>query len=228
MGNLSQPTARLIPATPSSLWSLGMPPECMNDFVVTLLRSHFADANNIVDPTLQSLVWLSAGSQPPIRTDPSSPIAIEPQDNWNPALVESRPAIVVKDHAWVPQRQGIDGGRFMGGGDRSGAETFMCIYNSSVTIFCVHSSSKAAKLLGTEVTRELVQFASEIRRQLGLIRFAVLERGECAILEESRQNQVVPVSVAYQAGEEWRLEPQAARLRQVILDITTRPYRPPY
>lgn len=210
-----EPIPRLILPDPPAIWSLGMPPEIMTEFLVAFLRAHFADANNIVDPTFRSLVW---------SADPSTPIAILAQDDWDPNLIELRPGLVVKDHAWRPQRIGIND-EHLGGLDPTGNAQFSCIYNSSNTIFCIAGTPKEAKRLGTEVTRELVQYASPIREHLGLIRFVVSERSECSILEESRQNYAVPVVVAYQAGETWKLEPQVPRLRKIILAVTANQYR---
>lgn len=212
-----EPKARVVHPVPSVPWSAGMPPEVMTDFLVAFLRAHFADPANIEDATLRQLVWAD---------DPGSPIGIESVDRWDPRLVELRPGLIVKDHGWRPQRISIND-QFVGGMAPDGSDEHAILFNSSNTVFCIGEEPKAAKRLSTEVTRELVKFAPLIRRELGLVRFVVVERGDCSILEESSQNYVVPVVVAYQSGEQWRITPQVSRLRKIILQVTTKLYGQP-
>lgn len=202
---------------PPAMWSLGMPPEVMTSFLVNLLRQHFSDASNVVDPAFRDRIWLADAGRPG-KSDPASPIAIDSIDVWDPALVGIRPAIIVKDHAWTPIRAGIaDVNQGFYAAD--GSDTYTCTFRSSNTAFGVANEPLEAKRLATEVARELVQFSEEIRRHCGLTRFVVVERGECFTLEESRQHFGVPVTVAYEAQGSWTIRKQGPAIRKVLLSI---------
>jgi hypothetical protein len=49
------------------------------------------------------------------------------------------------------------------------------------------------------------------------MRFAVAEVGELAILEEGRQNYVVPITVAYTVQEFWLIRQEAPKVNRIDL-----------
>jgi hypothetical protein len=204
------PVPSLSNPDPSATCSLGMPPELMVGTMVQLIRAHFADPANIVDPILRERVWLPT---------PDTGIVVESIDHFATALIEARPAIIVKDHAVQPVRDGI-AGRMMMTFAQDGQDRYGIRYNSSVTFFCIADTSKAAKHLATEVLDELVQFSDPIRESLKLIRFVVVERGEAFTIEESKQHFAVPITVAYQVMRTWVVERQSPRIKRFLLHIS--------
>lgn len=213
-----QTPPRVIPADPSAIWSLGMPPEIMTGFMVNFLREHFLDATHIVDPTFRDRIW-KADPRQVAWTDSGSPILIESIDRFDPNLIEARPALIVKDHGWKPTRMGI-ANKHMWTNPGDGTSTFACLYQSAITVFAIAGESKEAKKLSTEVLRQIIQFEDVIRCELRLVRFMVVERGDCFKIEESTANSAVPISIAYMAEETWALKPQAARVKRIVFNMT--------
>lgn len=172
--------------------------------------------SRVVDPTFRDVPWAPDPAEP-WKSGPGG-IAIEAQDAWHRDLVERRPALIVKDHALRPVRSGI-ADRLESTRSRDGFDRYATPLNSSNTVVCISGSPRSAKRLATEVTRELVQFSDAIRRNLGLVRFQVLERGETAVLEESRRNFAAPVTIAWQIQETWVVREQVPVLTKVLTSV---------
>lgn len=213
-----EPKLKIVPPEPSALWANGMAPEVMTTFLVWTLRAHFGDPACVVDPVFRDVPWTPDPNEP-WASGPTG-IAIESQDRWHPALVERRPAIIVKDHALRPVRQGL-ADRMEGTRAADGFDRYATMLESSNTALCVAGAPLACKRLATEVSRLLVQFSDAIRRQVGLVRFAVAERGETGELRESQTHFATPVSVAWQTLETWVVREQTPTLAKILLDVTT-------
>lgn len=205
----------IVTPDPSAVCSVGVPPEVMTGVLAQLLRAHFSEPDQIVDERLRDLVWADA---------PSSPILVETIDAFHPDKVGVRPALIVRDHGVKPVRAGI-ADRMDGTFAADGQDRFMSLLNSSCTVFCMAGASLEAKQLATEVLDELVMFSEPIRTALALVRFVVLDRSDCFIVEESKQHFAVPITIAYQYTRSWKLAPITPRIRKFVLNITTTPYQ---
>src|SRR5690606_5806220 len=123
----------------------------------------------------------------------------------------TRPAIIVKQNSVMNTRAGIDD-RMMGEHDKTGVEYFATYWVGSHTLFAIGANGTQVGMLASEVQRELTEFASVIRSELGLHQFRVLQLGDMRLLEESQQNWTCPVTVGYAYEERWKLRQRAPRI----------------
>jgi hypothetical protein len=72
-----------------------------------------------------------------------------------------------------------------------------------MTIFSVGRTAAEAEVLAEEVCMSLRQFAPNIRQDLQLMRFSVLEIGPAGKLSESQEHFAVPVTFGYGYWERW-------------------------
>jgi hypothetical protein len=169
----------------------------MTGWLRTLLAGHF-QAGNLSDESqsIQRLIWT------PLNT---TGIKIESITRWDPSTAEKRAALIIKRNGWKRVKLGI--------GDRVGVnakqqEIKGNAWMGSHTTFCIAADGAEAEKLGAEVFNYFNQFSQAIRATLNLLRFEVTEVGELLIVEEARQNYVVPVVVAYAFEEQWLLNPE--------------------
>lgn len=170
---------------------------------------HFGVPGQIQFGDLRSFIW---------KPDDTTGILIEMIERWRGDLVEKRPAIIIKQNTTTNLRLAI--GDKVVGIDERGMERFSTFWIGSHTLFCIHGSGAGAKILAAEVSRELCQFSQVLLRELSLLkRWAVMERGAVAEIEEARESFVVPVTVAWAYEESWTLNLESLKLRKVPLQI---------
>jgi len=185
----------------NSLCELGPRPLVMQGWLRLWLTGHFQKANlEDQDQTIQKMLW---------RPDATTGIMIESNTRWVPELTELRPAVILKRGAWRRIRLGI-ADRMLGYFQIDGQEVYANLWQGSHTLFCGEVEKLAA-----EVYRELNEFGPAFREVLNLMRFEVTEVGEIMILEEARQNFVVPVVVAYAFTEQWHLNREVPVMRRI-------------
>jgi hypothetical protein len=192
---------------PASICALMPRPQVVQGLLVSWMRTHFSEAPNIEDPALSSTLWAADVRQ--------TGIAIDSVYKWQPAMTEFRPGIFIKRGAWKILRLGIDDRRM--GTTASGYRQYSTFIQGTHTLFCVSSAPAECEILGAEVLRELIEFGPVIRQAYGFLKFQVMEGGEVSILEEARQNFILPISVAYAAEESWEITQQAPPLKSVKL-----------
>lgn len=200
-------------ATVPTLRSLGPLPFVMTGFLVQSLRAHFVSLANLTDRALAldntQFLWTPG---------PQSPVMIESFTNYDPTKIEHRPTLVVKRNNFKSQRLGINN-QMMLTQPNNGQNQYANAFLGSHTVFCLSGKGPEAERLGAEVFCELLEFSSVIRQTLNLLRFEVMEVGDLAILEESSENFVVPVNVAYAFEHAWVLRPSSPRLRKIDLSV---------
>lgn len=191
----------------SGQWKhFGMQRSMLTGIIISQLRQHFSVLEN-VDPRL-------AGSDiPPLyNPDIGSGVLIESIYRWFEAMVEKRPAIIVKPNAetvvrYAMQdkiRQTVEGNTHYGN-----------IWVGSHTVFCLHKSGLAADNLSVEVKRELAQFAPAMVEEFGLFKFQCTEVGSVSKIEESNEGFVVPVTVGWAYHMGWILSRESHKLTHI-------------
>lgn len=175
-------------------------PLLVTGILVQWLRKHFGSPWNIEDPLFKDVIW-----SPDLA---STGIIIDSVFKWNPAQTEGRPSIVIKRGPWRALNLGINNQKLpstSGSGaccfDNIGA--YNLLYQGSHTIFCIAGESAEVEILAAEVYREIAQLGPIIRPFFSFLRFQLADVGEPAILEESTENFVVPVTVSYGVQDIW-------------------------
>lgn len=191
----------------------GWRPYSLTKLLVSILRSHFSNANFIEDSNLKNYLWNSADT---------TGILIDPISRWRPTTTEKRPSIVIKRNSAKVIRQGINDKLMMGIGPEGTKDYYATFLQGSHTIFCVAGESAETENLAAEVYRELIEFGPIIRKIMNLHKFIMTEIGELAILEEATENFVVPISLAYAFEEAWEItEPISSKLKRIVLTLET-------
>lgn len=197
----------------SALCSLGHSPRLMTGIIRQLLLQYFTDEENVRNAHLRQFLrdngtW-SAGVD--------SGLYIESLLRWRPELTESRPALVIKEGDWDWTRVGI--GDAAGEDWRTGKESFYGLWKGSHTVFAIGNEGAETQILAAEVADLLLFYAPVIAEQMNLQRFVPLQMGAPAALQESTENYVIPVSVAYIVERQWYTLPDAPRLKRIVFDV---------
>ena len=194
----------------NSLCELGPRPLVATGWFRLLLAGHFQPGNlEDTSETIGKMLW---------KPDNTTGIMIESITRWVPELTEKRPAVIIKRNGWRRLRLGI-GDKMFGPGDPAGQEFFANAWQGSHTLFCIAGKGAETEKLAAEVYREMNEFGPAIRATLDLLRFEVTEVGELMLLEEARQNFVVPVVVAYAFVESWQLQDSSPPLTGIDLAL---------
>jgi hypothetical protein len=218
VSNPSRPTSYLDGI--SSLAVTGLQPQIITGIFLQVLREHFISADRIENEYLKGCVWV-AKDDDPVTPDPErTKILIDPIYRWNRTLTQKRPGIIVKRGAQQPQRVGIGMNRTFGLGAEDLPEAgskYSLFYQGSHSMLCVATDGGVAEILSTEVARHLTQFAPVIRKEFRFKEFELVQLGEIGVLEEEKENYVVPVVIKYSYENNWRLTKQEPRLKSVVL-----------
>jgi hypothetical protein len=183
----------------------------MTGFIKQVLTQHFCDTENILNSAVRADTVNRGGYS---ASNPSS-LLIEVLEKWlQGQRSESRPALLIKSHAWESSRVGL--GNRAGGNTLTGEEFFYCHWTGSHTIFALANNGLEAQNLATEIAKVLLYHASTIQQELGLLRFVPVSIGEIAAVKESKENYVVPMTVAYVVPDSWTLTPDAPRLKRIV------------
>jgi len=199
--------ANMKPPTPSALCSMGWRPIMITGLLRDMLARHFSSPLQIEENDLRHLVW---------REDERTGILIESIHRWRGDLVEKRPAVIIKANGRQNVRWGIQD---YAGADGQGNKQYQTFWVGSHTLFCIHGSGASTDILATEVQRELGQFHPIITSYLNLYNWQVTEVGGVAMLAEAKDSFVIPVTVAWNYTEMWKINLEALKLRKVALDI---------
>jgi hypothetical protein len=191
----------------SSLCEKGWQPLLLTGMLRDMLARHFAEATNIESDDLRRYIW-----QDSVETG----ILIESVHRWRGDLVEKRPAILIKRNSMRNRRFAIAD---LSGLTGQGFDVHTNLWVGSHTLFCIHGTGASVEILATEVQRTLNGFAPVIRQYLGLHKFAVMEVGAISEVEESSENFIVPVTVAWVYEETWELRLQSLPIRRIPLSI---------
>jgi len=194
----------------SALCSYGMTPLVMQGALRQTLMQHFANPDNILNKTLRNALRRDGVWNPGATTG----IAIESIHKWRPELTESRPGIVLQEGEWQWRRMGI--GDQAGKDYRSGRQFFGGLWQGTHTLFAVHNYGAEAQILAWEVAKILLWFSREIEKSLGLHRFIPVSVGKVSALQESTENYVAPIVVAYVVADSWYLQEEAPRLKRIV------------
>lgn len=197
-----------------ALCSFGLTPRAMTGFIVQIMRQHFCDATNIHNHFLRGVlqkhgVW-NAGE--------TTGLYVEDVAVWRPELTEARPAIVTKEGDWQWRRVGI--GDQAGQTWQTGKQFFGGLWQGTHTVFALGNEPAETQILGNEVAKVLLWYSQRIMADLGLHRFVMVSIGALRKLKESKDNYVVPISIAYVKWESWSLQEEAPRLKRIVLDVT--------
>jgi len=199
----------------SAVCSYGMRPHVVTGLLRQLLTAHFADTDNIEEPTLRRRLEETGPWKKDENGSNGSGLQIESITRWKPATTDKRPAIIIKRNAWKWQRIGI--GDISGVNAFEGSTSYTGLWEGSHTLYCLAELGVEAELLTMEVVRFLAHFSPWIVSQMNFKRFFVTEVGGVGEVQEVVEGYAVPVTVAYVAEESWALQLAAPRLKRITL-----------
>lgn len=190
---------------------LGMQRRMLTGIIRSLLISHYSVESNI---SSEANNW----SKPPVWTPgDDTGILIETIHNWRESVVQKRPAVIIKPNAEVMLRIAIDDKVSR---DREGNSHYSNVWVGSHTVFCIHGTGAAAEILYDETKSELSQFAPVVRENFQLLKFQCTEGGAIYELEESTENFVVPITIAWAYQMQWMIRREAHKLAHIDFSFT--------
>lgn len=190
-------------------------PVGVTEFLCGLLGMYFSDVGNITSEIVRKMVTREGGWSVDNNTSGKGVLFIAPIGKFDPANVENRPAIVVKDNDWNWKSPVI--GMAVGADMYSGKLDYYIEAECSHTVFAIANEYAECQILGFEVTRMLLYNIQQLRSS-GLAGFVVVQTGQVSELKESTENYVVPVSVAYTIQHTWQQQEEAPLLKTIDMD----------
>lgn len=174
-----------------------------------LLIHHFGDPRNVIDSQVRKYLESQNWSE-----DAPTGIYIEAVSRWRPEMVETRPAVLIKEGAWRWRRLGANNAVDVD--ILREVRKFIGLWQGSHTLFCVSRQGAEAQNIAMETARVLQWYSSEIADQFRLQNFTVLQIGALSALKESKENYAVPVVVGYVVEEAWQLQADAPRFQRLV------------
>ena len=197
--------------------SLGPRPQIMTGLFVSLLRQHFASADNIESAIFQARLFRNGPDE-----DGSTSVLIEDATVWTPGRTQLRPGIIIKRNGWEHQKRfTLDS---TSGIDDQGNVQYTKLWRGSHTIFCIGREGAETEILVAETYRFLMHFGMVFRHYFGLLQFELLQIDALSMLEEEPENFVVPITVGYGWAESWTVQENIATLRDIRLSDIFRTY----
>lgn len=205
----------------SNLCTLGPRPQIMTGLLMSLLREHFASADNIEHAVFRQRLFTKVAG-----AEDTTGIMIEDASVWTPNRSGKRPAILVKRNAWEHQKRlTLDASA---GTTDAGDPQYVKLWRGSHTIFCVAKSCGEVETLVAETYRFFMHFGPVIMEWFNLLMFELLEVGAPAMVDEANQYWAVPITIAYGWDELWTVRQWMPVLKDVRLsDVFAAYYDPP-
>lgn len=204
---------------PSALCSFGARTQGITGFLRQVFAQHLCDPDNIENPFLRRKLMKLGPWKPDEPDNPNfkpGGIQIESVMRWKPETTEQRPAIIIKRHAWKWVSR-IIGDNVKGDNFPDQMETYVGWWQGSHTIFAISREGAEAEQLGFEVARILILYREMLQTNMHLDRFVLVQVDEVKEIEEATENYAVPVTVAYEAQENWRLVQNVPRLKSIVI-----------
>lgn len=194
----------------SHLCSLGPRPQIMTGLFLSLLRDHFASADNIEHAVFRERLFTRTSD-----TEDSTGILIEDATVWTPTRTQKRPAIIVKRNGWKHlKRLTLDSAT---GKTAEGHTTYVKLWRGSHTLFCLAPNGAEAEVLTAETYRFLMHFGPVFRQYFRLLQWELVDVGSLSNVEEAIKHYAVPITVAYGWDESWLIREHVPPLRDVRL-----------
>jgi hypothetical protein len=189
----------------SSLCSLGPRPQIMTGLFVTLMRNHFADADNIEHAIFRSKLFVAGAT---------TGVLIDDATVWTPDRTQKRPAIIVRRNKWMHLKR-LTG--FSTGTTEDGFSEHVKLWRGSHTLFCMAPEGAEAEILAAESYRFLMHFGPIFRKYFKLLMFELLEVGALSQVAEVNNLYVVPITIGYGWDEKWHIRTHAPPLGDIRL-----------
>lgn len=198
----------------SNLCSLGPRPQIITGLFLTLLRRHFADADNIEHRVFRDRLY-TQGTMLDDTADDSTGILIEDATVWTPSRTGKRPSIIVKRNAWQQEKRfSFDS---QATATEEGHPQYVKVWRGSHTLFCISKSGAETEILTAEAYRFLMHFSPIFRHYFNLLLFEVLEVGGLGQLDEATKRYVVPLTIGYGWSDSWTLIQHVPTIRDIRL-----------
>ena len=199
-----------------------MRPAVITGVLRQLLAQHFADPSNLDNPFLRRKLeelgpWVETD---PRGNGPRPGIQIESATRWKPDQTEGRPAVIIKRNDWNWVSKIIED-RVMGDATEDQFEQYVGWWKGSHTLFALADEGAEAEYLGTEIAKLMVWYRSQIRQAFNLDRFVLVGVGALVEVEEATENYAVPVTVAYEAQENWKMLQNVPRLKRIVISASS-------
>ena len=198
---------------PRTFCRLRFSPLLATGVILDLLREHFGNPSAIVDPMLLSYVW---------RGDGTTGMMIETCTNDAIALIQMRPAILIRRNAVQTKREGINDAILSCSGERG--RDYVVTLHGSHTVFCIATKPGHTESLANETAMYLLQAAPQIRGNLCFKgEFKLEEIGALGVIDGLGGQYVIPVTFSYVTDFAWSIAPDTPMLRYIDVKMLLNP-----
>lgn len=179
-------------------------------FIIDCLRQLFSNSRNLMHPQLKEFFWAPEFTDNPLKAPYQ--VVVEDAFNFDINKAGIRPAVLVKAGTWQENKLVI-------GDNGMSGNTYHKRINGQHSIQVVGKSIAQAELLARETHGYLSHFGPLLRELVNLVKWEVPGIQEPTKLEESSENVVIQINVAYELIYSWDLQPETSRLlRQIIVN----------
>lgn len=159
----------------------------INGILMTILTNHFANAKNIINPTLRPYTW---------DTTASSPLTITTEEDWEAESINRKPSLILSRQAVVVDKVAIGDRKQSGRID--GIVEYAVLMKGSHVIKCKHVAGRPTDDLAFETAALLIRACPFIRAFLGLTEMRVTYiGGKEQVDKDSDLTYFVPVTVPW-------------------------------
>lgn len=189
-------------------------PPMVDGVLLNLLRQLYSDPEYHFSPYIAGLLRKHGHWQ---EGNPST-IVIEEWMKFDPAAMEARPGIFVRDLSLQRQPVGLSGDQYSE--DLStGITSHWNFWRGSVMAMHVANNTTEAKFLAWQSAKSLTEISKVVTTQTSLGEFSVAQVGEARPLKESQKHFAAPVVLNYTCPHSWDLQPDLPRLKFVGFEV---------
>jgi hypothetical protein len=186
-------------------------PYILTGLFIQFTRSHFADADNIINDKFKGYIW---------DTTADSKIKIDAAYKWDPTHVQQRPSIFIKREAvQVNDKYNLGHGKHLSHVNLNGSHTgadYSLFVQGGHTIICVGQTAAEAENLGFEVFFKYLQYRDVLKKEGNLGSLNIAGIGPVQKVDENKENWSVTISLSWIYAHEWTLYQEAPILKKVV------------
>jgi len=189
-------------------------PHVVTGLILQLLRAHFSDPDNIVDPKLKGFIWTDDDTT---GHTINSKVKIEPSYKFDAATVEQRPSILVRRGEFISNEFALTNGSaayMSDNGNYEGKVKQVKLTGQHSIEVCGHSAMEADRL-SEEVFFRMLEYKSVIEQDLKFSHFEVKVLKGLQKIEEGNEHWKASIDIRWAFIYSWRVVALAPILKKV-------------
>lgn len=200
----------------SALCIIRPSPHIVTGLLLNLVRAHFSDPNNIVDPKMRGYTWVDDGEELE-NPDIQALIQIEPSYMFNPSTLQQRPSILIERGNFGSQEFLINNGPQMSpdrNGNLKGVTKTVKLGGQHKIQACAENGMIADRL-AEEVYFRMLEYKTVIKQDLNFSDFEVTVLNSLEKVPENQEHWKATVIIVWSFLYSWNVQAVAPVLKKV-------------